>query len=104
MTFGVGDSGTMSFERPFDAVVGRLFLSTSLIPSDAPSARSSTQTGRHGSFSRVDLQSAASVPESPLFAQAMKWANAALVGTGADDRMGLKLYSSFMAAGLPALA
>jgi SAM-dependent methyltransferase len=103
VTFGVGDSGTMSFERPFDAVVGRLCLMYQ--PDPVAMLRQLVRQLKPGgivAFHEFDLRSAASVPESPLFARAMKWANAALVGTGADDRMGLKLDSSFTAAGLPA--
>ena len=103
VTFKVGDPATIDFDKPFDAVVGRLILMYQSRP--VAMLRQLTRQLKVGgiiAFQEFDIRAAKCFPESPLFARAMKWIDAALSRTGADGRMGLKLYSSFIAAGLPA--
>jgi SAM-dependent methyltransferase len=103
VNFEVGDPVTLDFEMPFDAVVGRLILMYQ--PDPVATLRQLTRQLKVGgvlAFQEFDIRAAKCFPESSLFARAMHWVDAAMSRTGADGRMGLKLYSSFIAAGLPA--
>jgi len=55
-------------------------------------------------FHEVDLTDAKSYPPAPTFDQCFRWNEATLRLRGADTRMGMKLHSTFLAAGLPAPA
>lgn len=103
VAFVTGDPIALCFDRPFDAVVGRLFLMYQ--PDAVAMLRQLVRQLKRGgivAFHEFDIRGAQCFPESGLFAKAKNWVEAALVRTGADGRMGLKLYSSFIAAGLPA--
>ena len=103
VAFVAGDLAAMSFNKPFDAVVGRLVLMYQADP--VSMLRHLARQLRPGgiiAFQEFDVHAAKCYPESPTFVQAMGWIQAALDKTGADNRMGLKLYSSFVAAGLSA--
>jgi len=102
VTFTAGDLTTMFSARPFDAVIGRLILMYQADPV-AVLRRLARQlrTGGVIAFQEFDVEAARCYPESPAFRQAMEWITAALEKTGADNRMGLKLHSTFVAAGLP---
>lgn len=103
VSFTAGDLTTMFFARPFDAVIGRLVLMYQADPV-AVLRRLARQLRPGGviAFQEFDVESAKCYPEAPTFGQAMGWIRAALEKTGADNRMGLKLFSTFIAAGLPA--
>jgi len=103
VTFTAGDLATMFFAKPFDAVIGRLVLMYQADPV-AVLRRLARQLRPGGviAFQEFDVEAAKCHPESPTFCQAMGWIRAALEKTGADNRMGLKLFSTFVAAGLPA--
>ncbi len=103
VTFTASDLTRMFFAKPFDAVIGRLVLMYQADP--VAVLRRLAQQIRPGgviAFQEFDVEAAKCYPESPTFCQAMEWIRAALENTGADNRMGLKLYSAFLAAGLPA--
>lgn len=103
VTFITGDPSNMQFEMPFDAVVGRLVLMHQADP--AAMLRKLACLVRPGglvAFQEFDIDGAHTYPRSPIFEQCMEWITAAFVRTGTDTRMGLKLHSAFIAAGLPA--
>jgi SAM-dependent methyltransferase len=100
--FRAGDVATISFDRPFDAVVGRLVLMYQKDPvAVLRHLASQLRPGGIIAFQECDIESAKNYPEGPVIAQLRKWIGPALARTGADGQMGLKLYSSFIAAGLP---
>jgi ubiquinone/menaquinone biosynthesis C-methylase UbiE len=103
VSFALGDPGDMSCEKPFDAVVGRLVLMHQSDPV-AMLRTLSRLLGRGGiiAFQEFDLSGARSFPPLQTFDQCMEWIREAFARTGTDARMGAKLYSAFIAAGLPA--
>jgi SAM-dependent methyltransferase len=102
VTFAVGDPAEMPFEKPFDAVVGRLVLMHQ--PDPVAMLRKLTRVLRRGgvvAFQEFDISGARSFPPSRTFDQCLEWIAAAFAVVGTDGRMGVKLYSAFIAAGLP---
>jgi SAM-dependent methyltransferase len=100
--FVVGDVSTMTFVEPFDAVVGRFVL---LFCSE-PVAVLRRVTGhvRAGgviAFQEPDWAGCRSAPASPLWTRCVGWCDEAFQRSGADPSMGVKLFATFTAAGLP---
>lgn len=103
VTFQVGDPSKMSFDRPFDAVVGRYILM--FLPDPAAMVRGVAAQARKGgvvAFHEVAWYSATSYPPAPLYDKVCQWLIAACKYKDADPDMGLKLPATFFAAGLPA--
>ena len=97
-----GDPAEMHFDRPFDAVVGRLVLMYYPDPSDA--LRKLTEHVRDGGliiFQEFDFANCRSLPLAPTFERHIRWINEALNATGARTQLGLELYPLFVASGLP---
>lgn len=88
---------------PFDAVVGRLILQ--FAPDPALVLRAAAERVRAGGlvcFQECDDFYTWAYPTSPLWEQARSWFLEALEGSRVEGRMGLRLYQTFLAAGLPA--
>jgi SAM-dependent methyltransferase len=101
--FREGDPAEMTFERPFDAVIGRYVLMFQRDP--AAMLRALAAHARRGGlifFHEVDLDGARSFPPTPTYDRCCQWFRETFRLTGADSRMGIKLFSTFVAAGLPA--
>jgi len=97
-----GDPTELQFDRPFDAVVGRLVLM--YYPDPAEAVHKLAGHLRDGGlvvFQEVDLANCRSLPPAPTFERHVGWINQALSATGARTQLGLELYSVFQAAGLP---
>jgi len=97
-----GDPTELRFDRPFDAVVGRLVLMYYPEPVDA--VRKLAGHLRDGGlivFQEFDLANARSLPPAPTFERHSGWIKQALSATGARIQLGLELHSVFLAAGLP---
>jgi len=101
--FVQGDPVEMTFAEPFDALVGRFVLMYYPDPSGA--LRRLARHLRPGgivAFQESDNTGARTFPPQPLFNRLFELMQKALELSGADPRMALKLYSTFVAAGLPA--
>jgi SAM-dependent methyltransferase len=101
IAFLQGDPAEMVFQQPFDAVVGRFVLMYYPSPRDA--LRRIAHHVRPGgivAFQEGDNLGARVFPPVPLFDRVSELVGKALEMSGAEPRMGLKLYSAFIAAGL----
>jgi SAM-dependent methyltransferase len=97
-----GDPTEMQLDRPFDAVIGRLVLMYYPDPVDA--VRRLAGHVREGGliiFQEFDIANCRSLPLAPTFERHTRWIRETLSATGARTRLGLELYSVFVAAGLP---
>jgi hypothetical protein len=92
----------MQFDRPFDAVIGRLVLMYYPDPVDA--VRRLAGHVREGGliiFQEFDIANCRSLPLAPTFERHTSWIKQTLRATGARTQLGLELYSVFVGAGLP---
>ncbi len=102
ITFAQADLHDLPDLGAFDAVVGRLVLMYARDP--VAMLRDLVRRVRPGgivAFQEIDLTSPVSLPEGPLYRQMFQWIVAAFGAAGADPQMGLKLFATFRAAGLP---
>ena len=102
VSFSEGDPTNMEFGRRFDAVIGRYVLMFQRDP--VALLRGVTAHVRPGGvvvFHEPDWASARSFPSVPIYDQCCQWIVETLRLSGADPRMGIKLHSAFVAAGLP---
>jgi ubiquinone/menaquinone biosynthesis C-methylase UbiE len=103
VTFEAGDPTEMPFEKPFDAVVGRLVLMHQ--PDPVAMLRRLSRALRPGgivAFQEFDIDGARSLPPSRTLEQCLEWIKSVFARMGADTRMGLRLYAAFREAGIPA--
>jgi SAM-dependent methyltransferase len=105
VSFLAGNIGELALSQEFDAIVGRLILMH--VPEPAALLRQLSTRLRPGgvlAFQEHDIpsQSDATLPASPLWEQAVTWCTQAFQRAGVESRMGMKLSSTFLAAGLPA--
>lgn len=103
VTFREGDPIGMTFDRPFDAVVGRLVLMHSADPA-AMLRKLAGHLRPCGllAFLEPAWSFARSLPPAPLYDRCCRWIVGALRSAGAEPDMGLKLHAAFVAAGLSA--
>jgi SAM-dependent methyltransferase len=102
VNFVTGNANEACFATQFDAAVGRLVLMHQ--PDPAARLRSLSRCVRTGgviAFQEFDISAARSSPPSPTFEQGLKWISEAFAAAGTDIRMGVKLCSTFVNAGLP---
>lgn len=105
VSFLVGNIDELTLTQQFDAIVGRLILM--YMPQPAAVLRQLAAHLRPGgvlAFQEHDIppQSDATLPASALWEQAVDWCTQAFKRVGVESRMGMKLSSTFLAAGLPA--
>lgn len=100
----VGNALTLEgIDDGFDAAVGRLVLM--YLPDPVAALRQAAARVRPGgvvAFHEADLAYEWAVPETPLWERARGWFLDTIVKVGVEPRMGLRLYRTFLAAGLPA--
>jgi len=104
VSFLVGNIDELAITQQFDAIVGRLILM--YMPQPAAVLRQLATHLRSGgvlAFQEHDIpsQSDATLPASSLWEQAVDWCTQAFQRVGVESRMGMKLSSTFLAAGLP---
>lgn len=102
VTFVQADLLHLSEVGTFDAIVGRLVLMYA--PDPVALLRALVGQLRPGgivAFQEIDLTTPVAWPETALYAQMFRWLVEAFHAAGADPRMGLKLFATFHAAGLP---
>lgn len=102
VSFLEGDPSAMSFDRPFDAVVGRYILM--YLPDPAAMLRALASFLKPGGllvFHEVTWGDARSHPPAPLYDACCRWLIAAVTSRNADMEMGMKMASAFVSAGLP---
>jgi SAM-dependent methyltransferase len=103
VVFREGDPTEMTFDRPFDAVIGRYVLMFQRDP--AAMVRRLAAHARPGGmifFHEPDWDGARSFPPAPTYDRCCQWICEVLQLSGAEIRMGTRLLSTFIAAGLPA--
>lgn len=103
VSFVVGDPAAMSFDQPFDAIVGRFVL----MYQDDPvrSLRKITKHLRANGvivFQELDSSACRSCPSVSSFDEAARWLGEGLRGSGARPELGLEMHSLFLDSGLPA--
>ena len=104
VAFHLSTINELALTQQFDAIVGRLILM--YLPQPAAVLRQlSTYLSPGGvmAFQEHDIpsQNDATLPASPLWEQAVDWCTQAFQRVGVESRMGMKLSSTFLAAGLP---
>jgi SAM-dependent methyltransferase len=102
VSFREGDPTEMTFDRGFDAVVGRFILMFYADP--AAALRKLSRHLRAGGllvFHEPDWAGARSLPASPLYDRCCRWFVETFQRLGTEARMGVKLHAAFVAAGLP---
>ena len=103
VTFRESELSAMAFDRPFDAAIGRYVLCFQ--PDPIPLLRLIAKLVRPGGiilFHEPDREQMRSFPPAPTYDRACKWVSETYRRSGADVRAGIKLYSTFLAAGLAA--
>jgi ubiquinone/menaquinone biosynthesis C-methylase UbiE len=103
VSFCDGDPAEMAFERPFDAVIGRYVLQFQ--PDPATMLRKLAGHVRSGGlivFHEIDHGGVGSFPPAPTYDRCCRWVIETLRSHRTETRMGTKLHSTFVAAGLPA--
>lgn len=102
VVFVEGDPTAMTFDRPFDAIVGRYVLQFHPNPAEMlQRVAVHVKPGGIVAFHELDWKGVGSFPASPTYDRCCRWIVAALQELGAETRMGIKLHSAFLAAGLP---
>jgi len=105
VSFREGDPSEMTFEEPFDAVVGRYVLMFQ--PDPVAMLRCVVAHAHPGGlivFHEPCRGGLHSHPPVPVYDRAFELVTETVSRLGADPQMGLKLHATFVAAGLPAPA
>jgi ubiquinone/menaquinone biosynthesis C-methylase UbiE len=103
VTFLESELSAMAFGQLFDAAIGRYVLCFQ--PDPAALLRKISHLVRPGGivlFHEPDRKQMRSYPPVPTYDKISEWIDETFWRTGMDVRMGIKLYSTFLAAGLAA--
>lgn len=105
ISFREGDPGSIAFDKPFDAAVGRYVLMFQADPVELlRDAARHVRPGGIVAFHEPDWSGARSQPPSRNYDQSCEWIIETFKRTGIETRMGGKLDAVFQAAGLAAPA
>ena len=101
VTFSQGEIDDISLEQPVDAVVGRFVLMYSPEPSmTLRRIAANVRAGGIVAFQEMNVEEAKSFPQVDLFEQSMRWIVETLDREKVKNLMGLRLYRTFVEAGL----
>ena len=103
VTFRESELSAMAFDQPFDAAIGRYLLCFQ--PDPVLLLRLIANFVRPGGiifFHEPDREQMRSFPPAPTYDRACQWVGETYRRSGVDVRIGIKLYSKFLAAGLAA--
>ena len=103
VTFHESELSAMAFDHQFDAAIGRYVLCWQ--PDPVALLRKISRLVRPGGivvFHEPDRKQMRSYPPVPTFDKISEWIDETFRRGGMDVRMGIKLYSTFLAAGLAA--
>lgn len=105
LAFQVADMRTFESSQQFDAIIGRLILIH--VPDPAAAIRQLITYLRPGglvAFQEIDIADYVDIswPLSPLWEQGWAWVYETFQRASVEVHMGMKLFSTFLAAGLPA--
>lgn len=102
VVFFEGDPAQISFGRPFAAIVGRYVLQFQQDPvAMLRKLAGHIEPGGLAFFHEIDWGGVGSYPPVPTFDRCCRWCVDTLRLHGTETRMGIKLHSTFVAAGLP---
>jgi SAM-dependent methyltransferase len=102
VAFREGDPGGMILDGPFDAVVGRYVLQFQQDPAAMlGKVAAHVRSGGVVAFHEIDWGGLTSLPAVPSYDRCCRWGVDTLRLHGTETRMGAKLHSTFVAAGLP---
>jgi 2-polyprenyl-3-methyl-5-hydroxy-6-metoxy-1,4-benzoquinol methylase len=102
VSFSQGDIEGISLDRPVDAAVGRFVLMYSADPSvSLRKIAANVRAGGIVAFQEMNVAEAKSFPEVELFEQSIRQIIETLHREKAKTLMGLRLYRTFVEAGLP---
>ena len=102
VSFRQGNPAAMTFEQPFDAVVGRYVLLFQADPAEM--LRQLAKLLRPAgvmAFHEPDWSFVRSDPPAPAYDQCTKWTVETFDRVGTSTNMGAKLHRAFVGAGLP---
>jgi SAM-dependent methyltransferase len=103
VSFAEGDPAQMSFDQPFDAVVGRYVLLFQAEPEVMVGKLARhVRPGGLLVFHEPDWVNARSVPPAPTYDRCCAWINDAFLRSRIDANMISRLYAIFIGAGLNA--
>jgi 2-polyprenyl-3-methyl-5-hydroxy-6-metoxy-1,4-benzoquinol methylase len=102
VSFALAEANELSFEHPFDALVGRYVLMFQ--PDPTATVRAAAQHVRPGgviAFHEPEWACMRSEPRVPSWDRCCEWIVTAMTEKGADMQMGMRLPKTFANAGLP---
>ena len=103
VSFRAGDAAELIFDRPFDAVIGRYVLQFQRDPSAIlRKLVAHVRPGGAIAFHESDWDSVRSLPRVAAYETCCHWIVETFRLSGVETRMGAKLHSTFVDAGLPA--
>lgn len=101
-SFSQGEIEDISLDQPVDAAVGRFVLMYSPEPSIAlRRVAANVRTGGIVAFQEMNVEEAKSFPQVDLFEESMRLIIETLDREKVKNLMGLRLYGTFVEAGLP---
>jgi len=102
VSFSQGEIEDVSLDQPVDAAVGRFVLMYSADPSNTLCrVAANVRAGGIVAFQEMNVEEAKSFPRVDLFEQSMRLIVETLDREKAENLMGLRLYRTFVEAGLP---